>query len=272
MAKTSTKTAPTPKPLVLPDPTIYVVNHSKLLTDAQVQAMTHACDYQVSTHLAPAWGMLAPAVRYASAATKLTAMSRVISMADTMDEANALGYHTIDGSGVVSGVIGVKVCLDNGATPLTGAFSVASVLSHEVCELAVDPFCASWCDTGRGYMVCAEVCDPVQSDYYTVPAAGGSTASTGPISVSNFVTPSWFNGEATKVSFDFLGNVAKPFTMTKGGYYVRSRSGKVDQVFGQELPDWVRNRKRSPYSRSGQRLRGLPGASLLLGPTITHGF
>ena len=244
--------------LVLPDPTIYVLNRSKLISEIQASQMTQACNIQVTQHLAPAWGMLPAQVRYARLSDTLPRGARVITLADEMNEPGALGYHTVDSrTGLVSGIIGVKVCLDNGAKPLIGPFSVSSVLSHEVCELAVDPFCATWCDTGLGYLVCAEVGDPVQSDYYTVGVAGAN------ISVSSFVTPSWFNAEAVKgQTLDWLGKVAKPFQMTKGGYYVRWRGGKVDQVFGAELPEWVRARKRSIYSRAGQRLAGRPGKNL----------
>jgi hypothetical protein len=246
-----------PLKLVLPDPSIYVINKSKLVTEAQAQAMTAACATQVTSDLAPCWGLTPVAVRYAKPTEVLPRGARVITLADVMDEPDALGYHTIDGrTGTVSGIIGVKVCTDNGAKITTGAFSVSSVLSHEVCELAVDPFCATWCDTGAGYMICAEVCDPVQSDYYVI----------GSVSVSSFVTASWFNAEAVKgQTLDWLGKISKPFTMSKGGYYVRWRGGKVDQVFGAELPEWVRARKRSIYSRSGQRLAGRPGKNITLG-------
>ena len=244
--------------LTLPDPTIYVINKSKLVTDTQAAQMTSACAFQATNDLCPTWGMIAPAVRYVPISATLPRGARVITLADVMDEPDALGYHTIDGrTGTVSGIIGVKVCLDNGARPLAGAFSVASVLSHEVCELAVDPFCATWCDTGSGYMVCAEVCDPVQSDTYPILVAGA------PVTVSSFVTPSWFNAEAVKgQTLDWLGQLTRPFTMSKGGYYVRWRGGKVDQVFGAELPEWVKSRKRSLYSRSGQRLAGRPGKNI----------
>lgn len=256
----------TTRKLTLPDPTVYVVNRSKLISEPQAVAMTAACALQVVNDLAPCWGLLPVGVRYAKPTDALPAGARVIALADEMDEPNALGYHTIDGHGIVSGIIGVKTCLENGAKATTGAFSVSSVLSHEVCELAVDPVCATWCDTGAGFLVCAEVCDPVQSDAYNVTVGGAAVA------VSNFVTPSWFNAEATGLTLDWLGRLRRPFTMTKGGYFVRMRGGKVDQVFGEELPEWVRARKRSIYSRAGQRLAGRPGASLTIGPATIAGL
>lgn len=249
-----------PRRLTLPDPTVYVINRSKLLTEAAARAMTAACATQAAEHLCPVWGLVPVGVRYASPDQVLPVGARVIALADTMDEPDALGYHTIDQRGTVSGIIGVKTCLDHGAAPLTGVFSVSSVLSHEVCELIVDPYCASWCDTGRGYLLCAEVCDPVQGDSYLL----------GGVAVSSFVTPSWFNAESPAgIGLDWLGKVRKPFTMTAGGYYVRWRAGKVDQVFGDALPEWIRDRKRSPYSRAGQRLLGRPGQSLSIQPAGT---
>jgi hypothetical protein len=243
--------------MTIPDRSIFVVNHSKLISDAQAQLMTDACNLQIGHDFAPAWGIQPMAVHLVRAGEKLPVGAWVISLADTMDEPDAAGYHTVDGKGLVSGVIGVKVCMDNGSKPLQGAFSVASVLSHECLELAADPFCASWCDTGRGLMVCAEACDPVQSDYYRM--AGTS------VDVSSFVTPQWFNASApTGMSLDALGSLKKPFTMTQGGYWVQMAEGKVTQRFGAELPQWVRDRKESPYSRAGQRLRNLPGQSIVV--------
>ena len=54
------------------------------------------------------------------------------------------------------------------------------------------------------------------------------------IEMSNFVHPAWFepfkHPRGTK--FDHLGLLEKPFSMTKGGYMIIKKKGKVSEVFG----------------------------------------
>jgi hypothetical protein len=254
--------------LRLPDRNIYIRNLSSRVTDEQVRRMVDACNRQVMEHLAPVWALAPSGVRFAPTQQALASAAWVVNLADDIDDPQALGYHTIDAKGVVSGVIGISVCLDNGAQVLTGPYSVSSVLSHEVLELVVDPFCQTWCDTGRGWMVCAEVCDPVQAYGYTIDG----------VQVSDFVTPAWFNADATHLSLDYLGKARRPFGLTKGGYYVRANTSTASQVlgalgrrgsvtrpqlvFGDDVPQWVRQARLREFTRVGQRLHHRPGKTV----------
>jgi hypothetical protein len=90
-------------------------------------------------------------------------------------------------------------------------------------------------------------CDPVESDSYIVNV--GST----PVSVSNFVYPSFFNpqAQACDAPFDYLKKLTAPFTMTKGGYmiYRTGGEGTEQQIFGEEMPEWKKEMKMSKYYR-----------------------
>lgn len=221
---------------------IYVLNQSTLITEAEARSMVRAVNTQVSAHLAPAWGMRPVGVHYARTAP---AGARTLTLLDTLDQADALGWHTDDSQGIY-GVIGVKPVLDNGGRPLDGPLSVASVLSHEVCELLCDPYCTSWSDTGRGYLVATEVCDPVQTSGYPIHG----------VTVSNFVTPAWFDQTPAGGPYDHLGVLQAPFSLDRGGYWVQMRGGQVTQKFGTEFPTWLAAAKALRGSRTHYRTAG----------------
>lgn len=221
------------------DHTIYVVNASTLVSDADVVKMTAACAAQLTRDVAPAHGLVpVPVVTVAKSAIKPG--MRVISVVDTLDEADALGWHTEDAGEHTYGVVGCKAVLDHGAKPLAGAYSVSSVLSHEVIEMFVDPTCALWADTGRGFMIAYEACDPVQSGYYDL--AG--------VTVSDFVTADWFDANNSGDPVSYLKTIKKPFSLAKGGYWVQATEGRTSQKFGESFPSWLRELKQHEHTRT----------------------
>jgi hypothetical protein len=227
------------------DPTIYVVNHSTQVSDNDAGRMATAWAVQLAHHIAPFYGRIAVPVLFWRGGKKLPTQARLLTLQNTCDDPQALGYHTEDGSEHIYGVIGTEVPLANGATALTGAYSVSTIGSHEVAELFLDPFCTTTADTGQGFGVCYEIADPVQDGFY--PVSG--------VDVSNFVTPEWFNPQpAPHTQFDYLDVLRQPFSMTSGGYWVQWREGKSTQKFGDACPEWVQQMKQdNPYSRINQR-------------------
>lgn len=224
------------------DSTIYVVNRSTQVTDDDVQKMTAACSKQVRLHLAPAYGFKSVPVVYLGRDTAPPArQARIITVQDTLDEPDALGYHTQDGAAHIWGVVGTSAAIGQGAKALTGPYSISSILSHEVAEMFIDPFCSGWFDSGDGYLVAYEVGDPVQSDYYLING----------VAVSNFVTAAWFNSMAAPGDrFDRMGRLTAPFTMSDGGYWVQLQGGKVTEKYGAGMPDWLVAVKRLANSRT----------------------
>lgn len=251
------------------DSTIYLTNHSTLVSDAQMQQIAAACATQVTRDFAPLHGLLPVPVVFTKTPKPGT---RVIDMVDTQDDPQALGWHTEDAGEKVYGVIGAKPVLTNGGKVLSGAsLTVSSVVSHEVLEMLGDPWCTGWCDTGRGYEIAWEVGDPVQNDSYDI--------GTG-VMMSNFVTLEWFNPYAAKGDrFDFMNNLKAPCTMSKGGYWVQRKTGREQQklgrldptnfgaheveetdggkafAWGKDMPDWLKAVKRGGHGRSSRKLR-----------------
>lgn len=226
---------------------ISIANQSTLINDTDASTMTAAINQQLNQHFLPAFGLMPMPVTYAGKVKQ--APGYTIALMDVLDDAQALGYHTEDQSGRVYGVVGAKAPLDAGYKALTGPYSVASILSHEACELAYDIHCSGWADSAQGFLVAQEVCDPVQSDYYTL----------GGCSVSNFVLPSWFDPQAPAGSqFDYMRKLTRPFSMDKGGYWVQMREGRSTQKFGESVPEWVKEIKRHQFARTGHLANNEP--------------
>jgi hypothetical protein len=227
---------------------IYVINASTQVSDLDVHTAVDAISKQIYQHVAPAVGVPAvPVLFLPKGKLAPNRQSRLITVTNDLDEDGALGYHSEDGSEHIYGYVGTSVALAHGAKALTGAYSISSILSHEVAEMFFDPFCNGWYDTGHGYQVAAEVCDPVENDSYLIDG----------VSVSNFVTLSWFNPYAGRSDrFDYLGKLTKPFTMTSGGYWVQQTDGRASQKFGAAMPQWRRDSKQVVRTRAQRITNG----------------
>lgn len=122
-----------------------------------------------------------------------------------------------------------------------GDWSVSSVLSHEVLEMFIDPNCNLWANDGHGKAYSFEVCDPVEAPTYVVNG----------VSVSNFVTPAWFDplSDHATAQYDKLGNLKAPFSILKGGYVVYEAAGAEHQQYGDDFPAWRKDevRKAVPH-------------------------
>lgn len=241
---------------------IYVINQSTKVSAAEAALMVTACNHQVVADLSPAWSKLPIPVMLLSSAATVPAGSYAISILDNPDQPDALGYHSEQGD-IVYGKIFVDPVLSNGGVVLYDAknpqnVSVSSVLSHEVCELIVDRYCNLWADgpaLPQGSSYAYEVADPVEGDSYAINL--GTAEAPSMVSVSNFVTPHWFDEQATAGQyFDRLHKLNAPFTMTPGGYLVvRNAPGSEQQVFGETLPAaWrVAVKKANVASRLNKR-------------------
>jgi hypothetical protein len=234
------------------DNTIYVTNRSPQVDDADVQAMVAACAKQIAQHIAPLHFVLPVPVLYlAEGAPGPSTQARIITVQDTLDDPQALGYHTQDGSEHIWGVVGTQAAMSNGAQALTGKYAISTILSHEVAEMFMDPFCSLWADTGTGFAVAFEIGDPVQSDTYDIDG----------VAVSNFVTGPWFNPMAARTDrFDYMNNLHGPFTMTTGGYWVQREAGQTSQKFGADMPEWLRQVKAGRASRTQRIKTGVTSA------------
>jgi hypothetical protein len=142
--------------------------------------------------------------------------TRAIILVDHSDQAQALGYHTLTPDNLPIGQVAVLDSLQNGD-------SIADVLTHEGAEMQVDPYVNLSATAADGTIYAFEVGDPVQGDSFLLE---GQT-------VSNFVTPAWFQAEARPgTKFDYLGHVTQPFTLRPGGYASINKNGNAwTQIF-----------------------------------------
>lgn len=223
---------------------IYVINKSTLVTDADVKTWTAACARQVREHVAPAYGLPPVKVAFLSAASHAPAGAWVITVLDDADQAGDLGWHTEDSAGRIYGRVFARPCLDYGVP-------VSTTLSHEVVETFCDPDVDQWRDTGRGYSVAYEACDPVEGDSYPIDG----------VAVSDFVTPYWYM-ERPPSGADFGatrwlpgGAALAPFDLASGGYYVRRwPDGREDQEFGRKANREYIAAKKHQLGRADRRM------------------
>src|SRR2546426_10855366 len=141
---------------------------------------------------------------------------------DDADAARALGYHELTKDGQPVSKVFVK-------TTLADHQLVSVTACHELFEMAIDPIANLWAEAADGTEYAYEMCDPVEEDTFLVDG----------IQMSNFVHPSWFEPfkHPPGTKFDNLGLLTKPFSMTKGGYVIVKKKGKVTQQFASKAKE-----------------------------------
>jgi len=212
---------------------IAILNQSNgAVADADVATMTAAITTQIQD-VATAWNRAPATVTFYNSASAVPAGAYGVAIVPTIDgqPAGVVGYHVENW-----GVVAAQPILANAHT-LTGDWSVSSTLSHEVLEMFIDPACNLLAVDGQGSAYSLEVCDPVEAPTYTV----------NNVSVSNFVTPSWFDPQApTGARFDKQGQVTAAFTIAAGGYANYVNGGQVKQQWGAKYPGWRKTMKSPP--------------------------
>jgi hypothetical protein len=184
-------------------PQIAVLNESTVINDAAVQQMLPAFDHQWNTDLRPIWGVDAATFTFVPAHQMPPAGSWWVVFLDNSDQAGALAYHDLTNEGLPISKIFVKTLQDDKASVSVGA-------THEICEMAVDPWLNSAYQDRHGVFWAGEVCDPVESDQYGY-QIGGTL-------VTDFITPNWFAHQHAHGSIDFKGHARAAFEVLAGGY------------------------------------------------------
>jgi hypothetical protein len=238
-----------------------LVNTSKDVSADQLAAMVVALQVQLRRDVPALWNTPADLQ-----VTSFAAVGSVpdgwwpILLTDASDEPDDLGYHA-DDSGRVYSQIQVGVIVGGGGAILDaskGGASVSTVTSHEMLETLMDSQTNLWLpypNAGKPSTVAYEVCDPVQGSSYAINVSLPPAAAQD-VWVSNFVTPQWFDADATAgASFDFLGTLRSPFTLGPGGYIVlQDGAGNTSDVWGDRRPpEW---RLRASSRRLRRHVRG----------------
>jgi hypothetical protein len=215
-----------------------ILNHSSY-KDIPVTAIAAACQKQLVTHYATGWRRMASTVRVVTDPKSLVPGTCPVVLLDNADQAGALGYHDVTPAGLPYSKIFVKTIMENGGTYIHGPDSLSVTISHEILETVEDPYAWWWSDAPDGRQYALELCDPVEADCYDI----------GGVSVSNFVLPAYFSSAAGP--YDYLKKLAKPFTMTAGGYLiVRDPGGQATQIFGDAYQEWKKPTKQRILKRA----------------------
>lgn len=222
---------------------VTILNGSKRVTNDDLAKAVAAVNHQVVRDVWPVWGIRQPSVSFLPSPPPAPP-AHPVTVVDAIGDqpAGVLGYHT-ESKGIQWGVVAAGPVLDAGREVLAGDWSVASVISHEVIELLVDPACNLWASDGGARAYSFEACDPVEAPTYQLDG----------VSVSNFVLPAWFDPNRTSGRVDHLGLLRASFTMLPGGYCVWMDAGGEHQEFGSLFPDWRKAMKSGPRSRTTRR-------------------
>jgi hypothetical protein len=222
-------------------PNIAVINESTVVADPAVQAMLPAFEQQWNRDLQPIWRVDSAAFAFSPKAQPPKAGSWWVVFLDDSDQANALAYHDLTNEGLPISKVFVKSVQADHAS-----LSVAA--SHEICEMAVDPWLNGAYQDANGVFWAAEICDPVESDQYGYDIGG--------VLVSDFVTPNWFAHPHAQKQMDFSGHAGAAFKVLSGGYAQKYLPGQGwVQVTGAAAAATLRGSRPSPGTRRERRRR-----------------
>jgi len=221
---------------------IAVINESTASTDADVQKMIPAFNTQWNNDLNSVWGVGAATFAFNPKQQAPPAGSWWVVFLDNTDQGNALAYHDLTDEGLPISKIFVKAIQSDKTSLSVGA-------SHEICEMAVDPWLNSAYQDSQGTFWAGEICDPVEADHYGYDVGG--------ILVSDFVTPDWFGHKNALGAIDLRQHANKAFQVLSGGYAQKfdQQKGWV-QVTGAEAARTLRGSQAAPGSRRERRARG----------------
>jgi hypothetical protein len=218
-------------------PQIAVMNESTAISDADVQKMLPAFQQQWNNDLRAVWGVDDASFVFVPKNHMPSAGSWWLVFLDDSDQADALAYHDLTNQGLPISKVFVKTLLADKASVSVGA-------THELCEMAVDPWLNSAYQDPKGVFWAGEVADPVESDQYGYKI--------GDILVTDFITPNWFAHEHAHGHIDFKSHAHKAFDVLDGGY-----AQKFDPAQGwvQVTGSMARNTHRAHAQRGSRRER-----------------
>ena len=193
--------------------TVACINQATVALGVPFDKLTAALQKCYDEYFLPVWGY--PLKLYNTDTAKPSDWQFIYF--DDADAAGALGYHELTKNGQPVSKIFVKTTLaDNQLVSVTAC--------HELFEMAIDPIANLWAEASDGTEYAYEMSDPVEEDTFLVDG----------IQMSNFVHPSWFEPfkHPSGTKYDHLGLPKAPFSMTKGGYVIIKKNGKVTQKYG----------------------------------------
>lgn len=224
-------------------PQLAVINESTdpKVSDADIQKMIPAFAQQWNKDLQPVWGVDTATFTFTPKGHAPAAGTWWVVFLDDSDQAGALAYHDLTNEGLPISKVFVKSILSDNS-------SVSVAATHELCEMAVDPWLNSAYQDPEGTFWAGEVCDPVEDDQYGYQI--------GEILVTDFVTPNWFAHQHASSAIDLKGHAKAAFVVLSGGYAQKfdAKSGWV-QVNGKMAMTDSRAMNPQKGSRRERRVR-----------------
>jgi hypothetical protein len=208
-----------------------------------MREVADALEFQLGAHYAGMWDAVGCKVRVYTEPGSLmgTGEECPLIIFDDPDQADALGWHSVDPYGRAFGRAFWGPIRDAGGTLKEGALSLSATLSHEALEMVGNPYVNFWADIDGVAQEAVELCDRVQGDSYRI----------GNVSVSNFLGPRSFRDG--RGPFDYLDVTKRPFEIRKSGYAIRRSGTRVYPVFGTDFPEWQQKLVTTPTSRMTKR-------------------
>jgi hypothetical protein len=210
------------------------------IADAEIERLMPALETQWNRDLASIWPVGAASFRFVSKGGSPAAGAWWLVFLDSAAQSGAQAYRDLTNDGLPLAKVFTKTLADDGASISVGA-------THEMCEMAIDPWLNSAYQDRHGTFWAAEICDPVDADQYGYDIGG--------VRVTDFVTPNWFARTRFTTCIDFKGHAGAPFDVLTGGYAQKFTPGQGwVQVNGAQ----ALSRKRgtpAPGSRRERRTR-----------------
>lgn len=216
--------------------TIYCINASTVLKDSDMFLMISAINTMLPAFCST-WSLgNKPYICQSAPKTALGKGMYCVFM-DTSDSTGTLAYHTETGNipfsrVFVKTVLQYKGAMLMGPTPSTP--TVAQAFAHEIFEMIVNQNVNVWWQLSNGYLVPAEVSDPVQGNVVPV-KVGGVT-----VGLSDYILPAWSDPQANKGPYNFLNTLTKPFQLARGGYVILMRNGVMSYVMGSAVSEYIK--------------------------------
>jgi hypothetical protein len=220
---------------------VAVINESQAITDDEVEAYLPVFTAQWNNDLASIWPVVPSQFLFLPKNTQPAAGSWWVVFLDDSDQAAELAYHDLTNEGLPLSKVFVKTIQADNSSISVGA-------THEVCEMAVDPWLNSAYQDPHGTFWASEVCDPVEDSSYGYQIDG--------ILVTDFVTPNWFGHKNAQPAVDFKGHAQSAFQVLPKGYAQRFTSPAWQQVNGSEAVTSSRAIAPPKGSRRERRRRG----------------
>lgn len=231
---------------------IAVMNESTEITDEAVQFMLPALETQWNRDLIPIWPVDDVKLTFVAQGAQPAPTEWWLVFLNDADQAGALAYHDLTPTGLPISKVFVKTIMDDG-----DRVSVAT--SHELLEMAVDPWLNAAFQDHTGRFWAGEIADPVEDAQYGYDIGG--------VEVSDFVTPNWFGHQHPTTQMDFGNHAGAAFSILPGGYAQWFNpspwhgGGGWQQVIGHMAASGARAVTPPVGSRRERRLRKFAGGA-----------